>query len=472
MSTRMQLTLISLATLSAFVLSIIFASTGVVRDDPDRNIVIPEELVMDLKVKAAYNDTDVFWRFEWPAEDGDWYHDYLVYQGGEWVRYGRSQAGSDPYGTYEDRLTFFVDDGSVEYFEQYGGFITIVSDMRFMTLDVSPEEAQAHIGRDDVRKFLPDTRTNPHDWRTLKSEEELQALQEAGYFLDLWHWRAHRSNPIGFADDQHISWYRLGDDGRGAYTTNWDGDAATPAFMFDPAQTGQHAMRWDRVLNREYGQDDFYYLSEEIAVPFDPDHGWQEGDVIPRRLLREPTGSRGSIFANGIWQEGQWNLDLVRALDTGSPLDDKALQDKGIYNVAFAVHRSATGSRWHYISFPFSLGLDRPTADIVAGQFQGATPPWDEIEWTEMTLFYPGQITWDHVFSPAHAGYEAMKDKAHVRTAHSEETLSLYAVESEFRDEIKGQWIQTLAASVFFAAVVSLSVVRLAGRKDEEDELL
>lgn len=452
----------------AFILSVIlsvaFMAQGVVRDDHDRNIAILDDLLMTLQVKAAYNEDDIFWRFEWDAPEASWYHDSLVYRDGEWAREGRSPVGPEEFGLYEDRLTFFVDDGSVEFFAQYGGFITIVSDMRFMTRDVSTDEAQQHIGRDDVRKFLPDTRTDPHDWRTLRPEEELEALHETGYFLDLWHWRAHRANPIGFADDQYVSWYRLSDEGDSPWLINWDEEAGQPTHMFDPELTGQHAMRWERIIERGYTQDDHYYLSTETAVPFDPDHQWQEGDVLPRRVLREPTGSRGDIWATGVWDEGKWKVDLVRALDTGNPRDDKILMPLGKYDVAFAVHAQSTGSRWHYVSMPFTLGLDRE-ADIRATRFNGDAPDWDEIEWTEIKLFYPGQISWDHIYSEAHAGYEDMQRQAAWDTVHDEEKLAIYAVESEFRGEIRRQWMGTTVVWAVIFLSASWAVIRIGRRQ-------
>lgn len=56
---------------------------------------------------------------------------------------------------------------------------------------------------------------------------------------------------------------------------------------------GHHALRWEDVTAERVDFDGLYYLAESFAVPFDPDRDWQEGDVIPRRLLREGEGSRG-----------------------------------------------------------------------------------------------------------------------------------------------------------------------------------
>lgn len=437
-----------------------FGSTGIVRDDLSRNIIIPDKVLTEIKVKVAYNDEDVFWRLEWPSEKGSFYHDYLVYENGQWVRHGRSVPGPEPEGIYEDRFSMFVDDGSVENFAQYGGFITINQHMRFMTNMADPDEAKKHLGIDEVRKYLPETRNIPTDWKTIKSKDELQSLIDSGYFLDFWHWRAHRSNPIGYAEDTFVLNDRIADEGS-MFSTNWDDKTKTPKFMFDPAKTGFHALEWEKIINREYTQNDIYYLSSEFMAEFDPSHAWQDGDVIPRRLLGPPEGSRSDIFSRGTWEDGFWKLDLKRAMDTGNYRDDKMFFDNGKYNIAMAVHKNSTGTRWHYVSFPHTLGFGRE-AEIQAKKFTGESAPWDEIEWTTFKLFYPGQISWDHVVNKnAHPGAEKVKAGIPVKHFHSEEEFAYYGIESEFRKEITVQWIWTTLVLSFFLSAFIYGLTRI-----------
>lgn len=166
--------------------------TGVVKDDLKRNVYIPNELTMPLQVKAAYDGERMYFRYRWAAERPSIYHDMLVYRGGKWERIGKSVAGPQPQGIYEDRVTMLVDDGSVPEFEKYGGYITIGDRMRFFTNEATREEVQAHpyLGKkkqEEVGKHLPGTRANIADWRSVVPEAQLAAQREAGYFLDLWH---------------------------------------------------------------------------------------------------------------------------------------------------------------------------------------------------------------------------------------------------------------------------------------------
>jgi hypothetical protein len=184
---------------------------------------------------------------------------------------------------------------------------------------------------------------------------------------------------------------------------------------------------------------------------------------IRTRIGRKATRSRGdccepyqgsradiAVSGQGRWENGFWDVTLTRLLDTGNPLEDKILDHKGMYHVAVAIHRNATGGRWHYVSLPMTLGLDRE-AEITAPDFQGATPAWDQ-GWTEMTLFYPGQVSWAHLNSREHAGADNVRDGVPVKVRHSEAQLAHYGVEAEFRDEIRRQWLLTLLAGVLLIA--------------------
>jgi hypothetical protein len=283
--------------------------TGVVKNDLERNIYIPETLTMPFQVKAAYNGTDMLFRYRWPAEQPYIYHDMLKYEGGQWVRYGASVAGPQPQGIYEDRVTMLVDDGSVPEFGKYGGYITIGDRMRFFTDEAHADEVKAHpyLGKkknqSEVGKHLPATRRDINDWASVVPEDELAALRQAGYFLDLWHWRAHRSNPVDKSDDQYVAEARYGDSGKGPFFTNWDGKKKQPKLMFDPSKAGRTALAWNDLEQRNLGFGDLYYLTEAQAIPLrrrprmerrrrDTKARAAHGRRIPRRHLG---GGRGPL---------------------------------------------------------------------------------------------------------------------------------------------------------------------------------
>ena len=215
--------------------------------------------------------------------------------------------------------------------------------------------------------------------------------------------------------------------------------------MLNPEKTGRRALNWDDLIQRKLGFDDVYFISEATAVPFDAAYAWQDGNTIPRRLLRTGDGSHADIKVAGKarWKDGYWDVTLTRAMDTGNPIDDKIFVDKRVYNVGFSVHRDAFGSRWHYVSLPVTLGLGRE-AEMVAARFDGDAPKWDQA-WSNVVLFYPGQVSWPHLNSKKHGGADNIKKGVPVKYRHSEIQLAHYGVEAEFADAIRWQWLLTMA---------------------------
>jgi hypothetical protein len=446
--------------LGSLLLALLTHSTGVVRNDATRNLWIPDELTLPLQLQVAYNDRQAFFRYRWPARQPHVVADLLHYTGGKWQRRLQTPIGSDPQVVAEDRLTMMLDDGRVPEFQRYGGYITVGANMRDFT------GSAADAGH--RRKYLPATRRDAADWYSIVDAATLDAQRRAGYFLDLWHWRAHLSNPLQRADDQNVAWYRLFDSGETLYFSNWDVASQQPRWMFDPAAAPAAALRAEAVDAARPDDAASYFLAEGTALPFDPTREWREGDVLPGQVLRESAASRAEIrtLGRGRWADGAWDVTLVRDLDTGHPLEDKILRDQGVYSVAFSVHRDGRASRWHYVSLPLQVGLGR-TADVIATRFAGDAPDWAGIQPQEVTLFYPGQVSWPHLTSPLHAGSRYIAKGVPVKYRHKESQLARYGVEMEFDDDIRRQWWLTLVAGLLLIASFTYSVGRLFRRGED-----
>ncbi len=453
----------------ALMLAWIFNGQGVIKNDKGREIAVPATLEIPLQVRTAYNGERIFFQYRWPAERPGIHMDVYKFEGGKWVEYGEDDPGPQQHIFLEDRVAMMLDDGGVPEFAHYGGYVTIGGGLDSFSNAAAGKDVEAHpyLGKGGkkqavVTKYLPLTRERPEDWASVVPQERLDNLRKAGYFLDLWHWRGHRSNVLEFSDDQHIAEIRAGDSGKSGWSTNWDKDKNQPKYMFDQARTGRIANSWQDLASGKVGQDDPYYLSDATKTDFDPNQSWKEGDVLPRRVLRAYEGSMADIRTTGgraRWKDGYWEVTLSRLMDTGDTLNDKTFIDGKVYNVAFAVHRNATGRRWHYISLPVSLGLNRE-ADFNAVRFAAETPPWTQ-PWHDVKLFYPGQVNWPLLTSKRHPGQSQIKDGIPVRHYHSEHQLAHYGIEIEFLEEIKAQWRLTLLAGLFMFVGVGFGLLRL-----------
>ncbi len=359
-----------------------------------------DEVESTLQVGAVFNEDSIHVRLRFETDNPSWYHQYWVYDGEKWQRMGSGSDEHDANGFYEDRISIMWDDGSVDGFDVMGGFITVHQGVRATRSEATAEAVHGHpilgdkLGLSEITKFIPESRmpseTSIVRWQDVRPTSVLQQLREQGVFIDLWQWRAHRSHPLGFADNGYVLEARHGSQGKSMFITNQDPQSGLPAWMFNAEVAGFKAMSSDGLRARKYSQDDRYFLPIDEAVPFDPDNDWQAGDAIPHRVLQQPDGSRGAIRSSGSYHDGAWDILLSRSLESPNPLDSKTLEPGKIYNVAFAVHQ-AVGNRHHLVSVPmrFGMGVD---ADITATKIEGAIDA-ERIPLQAIALFNPGDPT-------------------------------------------------------------------------------
>jgi hypothetical protein len=392
---------------------------------------MPTQRNKRLHTRVAFDDRRVYFLFQWEQPDpGGWIHDMLVFHEGRWQQFAEPSpwASDDPThtGFYEDRISFFLDDGSVRGFEEFGGWLTTHDGMRSLPSAASPEEVQAHphygrggLNETDVRKYLPQACAGDWwegDWHEVRPPGELAALKRDGVFLDLPMWRAHRSDPLGYGTDHHVLDYRHSDAGRNTYgTQEWDPESG-PEYMWNPAVVDGGALDYHDVRAGEFPEQGTgtYALKPDERVPFDPDVAEWDGAMIPRRPLRKPHGSAADWTATGTWRDGRWTVEMQRDLSTDHSRDTTQLEPGGVYSWAPAVHHGA-GQRWHWVGYPRRLGLGvepdhRPgyPEPLVAVRTT-EDERWDDVPvWTQ-ELVFPGVQTWTDLVSDEHPRGEAVR---------------------------------------------------------------
>lgn len=329
----------------------------------------------DLKIQAAYDAKNLYLRYEWKTDNPypGTEHQYLRFDGKDWKVWGFPkldkvvQDGKQP-GIYEDRMSIMIDDGKVPGFAKQGCWLTCHDGERDMPKQASKEEVSANalmaaIKKNDVRKYLPDTRTDPSDWKTGKTLDEVNQLKADGKYVDLVQWRGHRSDPVGMADDGYVLEWRLFDAGKNMFASNADKATHAPKYMWDEKKMGFKSITADSQARR----GKLYLIREQNAVPFDPAAGWKEGDMVPDYITSRADASGSAADNNTLaaWKDGKWTVVMVRPLGLANA-DDKALKVGGVYNVGFAVHDDNITTRGHQVSFVKTLGIGAKKADIKA----------------------------------------------------------------------------------------------------------
>lgn len=164
---------------------------------------------------------------------------------------------------------------------------------------------------------------------------------------DLWHWKAARSDPAGFADDTWIAMIseekggRKSDAGKGGDSKNVTADESMPKYMLAPG--------------KKLARNDILLASDAIEIT---DYSvFKSGDTITYRMPEIPEGSRADIKAVSRYADGNWTVMLYRQLDTGND-DDAAFNPRKKYNFAMALFDDS-GDEDSYDSEVLSLQFGR-----------------------------------------------------------------------------------------------------------------
>ncbi len=149
--------------------------------------------------------------------------------------------------------------------------------------------------------------------------------------VDVWHWKAHRFNPMGFSDDKYWDTCedcgdggRHGDGGSGSGDRNRNEEKTAPVYMAasDPGANVNFLAEDQSVLDAfdPFGVEPG---SVDLRVPFDNSAQFAMGAVIPGRRLAMPTGNRASVRSAGKWANGMWTVEFSRPLAGEVGLDGK-----------------------------------------------------------------------------------------------------------------------------------------------------
>ena len=164
---------------------------------------------------------------------------------------------------------------------------------------------------------------------------------------DLWHWKAARSDPAGFADDTYLTKIsekkggRKSDAGKGGDTKNMTADKSMPKYMLAPG--------------KKLAQSGILLVSHSVEIK---DYSvFKPGDTITYRMPKMPEGSRADIKAVSRHADGSWSVMLYRQLDTGND-DDVAFNPRKKYNFAMALFDNS-GDEDSYDSEVLTLQFSR-----------------------------------------------------------------------------------------------------------------
>jgi len=126
---------------------------------------------------------------------------------------------------------------------------------------------------------------------------------------DVWHWKASRTNPQGYAMDKTHHY----------------------ALTQPQIKANRHTARSGETVWIARPEDEGDTVEKKQAAP-----GEFTDQRVPQYLPGTPTGSAADMRAKGTWSNGQWTLELSRKLDTGHE-DDTSFDIRRTYGMAVGV---------------------------------------------------------------------------------------------------------------------------------------
>lgn len=251
-----------------------------------------------VRLRALHNAGEIYFHFQWEDPSESLLHLPLQKTADGWRVQQDGFHNFDEKRFYEDKFAVMLSDSCA--FAAAG---------------------TAHLGR----KPLADKPANWHG-RGYHYSESTQ-------LHDLWHWKAVRTNDMMLADDNHIGQPDIVRPGQRRYTAGYRQDAK---------ESGSYVMNWQwykpggitpKRLPKEPQLLAAYQISgrtSDWVIPwFDYEpytrekDFYPEGTVMPSVMYRSNRfeGDRADVRAHGTWRDGHWSLEVVRKLETGSPLD-------------------------------------------------------------------------------------------------------------------------------------------------------
>lgn len=254
-----------------------------------------------ITLRALQNGSELFMHIEWEDASESLKHLPIVKTETGWRI---QQNGFDTFNEtqfYEDKLAIILADNC-----EFGAAGT------------------AHLGP----KPLAD---KPKHWSGLGYHYSDESI------VDLWHWKAVRTNHMRLMDDNYIGNPDIVRDGNRRYTAGYRTDAR---------ESGAYKMNW-RWYSAAEVEPKRLPVNEEWLAPYQPDGDlnraeipwvlpWFDGEpyapnkdkypagtVLPSILYtsNQFEGDRAHVRAFASWHAGKWSLELFRKLDTGSEND-------------------------------------------------------------------------------------------------------------------------------------------------------
>lgn len=160
--------------------------------------------------------------------------------------------------------------------------------------------------------------------------ERAYGYKASNHVVDVWHWKATRTDPMGIVDDKY--WF------------GFDKSLEDVGRHGDPRDAGGMEKNYQEGLNHPpfLPSNDMAVvkgaLLKQYAIPFTEElsDSFPPGATVPGIVVDPIRGDRGDVHCQSQYRNGEWVLYIRRALQTDSDGKDVQFKPGGSYDFACA----------------------------------------------------------------------------------------------------------------------------------------
>lgn len=231
-----------------------------------------------VEMRSVYDGENVYFLLRWedPTESLERYP-WIKQKDGSWKSMQNKDSTKHENTYYEDKASIFWN----------------ISEKGFQKKGC---DRSCHMPDDDgLLEGIKDTSSGRH------------YTKESGQTIDMWHWKAARSNINNQMDDQYVDHAR-------SESKNWGrhSDDKTGGGYYYNKEKGRSTPLW---MNKMPSDEHVYWVKEELKVPFE-DKGFKPGDIVGGHVTGPFQGPRADLTAKAVHKDGHWTLEIKRQLVT------------------------------------------------------------------------------------------------------------------------------------------------------------
>lgn len=283
-----------------------------------------------VELKAVYDDSYVYIQATYPdatlsmTRAGSW----------KWTKSGWAHptAASENDKQSEDRISLIWNMTIPNYRDRYGCAIKCHGNVPGSSEFTDQPGAMADIWHTKAARSLGALENSQKGKPTVLTKGDAFEVTKGQITLNGW------------LDDKRLVWYmdlkdgydvvdsgRRGDSGKSAYGHNRNKAKKAPKFMESKPADYIDAM----VLTQKEIDAGETIVADTASPNYAGDKAvakaWKKyrsvKAVVPERILRNSTGSRGDVLHSATWKNGVWTNEFKRALNTGHPDEDIQFTD-------------------------------------------------------------------------------------------------------------------------------------------------